>query len=137
MFRPAALLMFLALTSPALLVGCGGGGSSDQPELGKVSGTVTMDGQPLSNVTVTFVPQSGAPSFGVTDESGKYELTYSGSEKGAAIGEHKVSITTPTEGPPEPGYKDPVPTKYNENTTLTATVVAGDNPSIDFALDSK
>ncbi len=136
MFRSAALLMLLALiTSP--LVGCGGGGASDQPELGQVSGTVTMDGQPLPNVTVSFVPETGAPSNGVTDEAGKYELTYKGTERGAAVGQHKVSITTPTEGPPAPGYKDPIPAKYNENTTLTATVAAGDNPPIDFTLESK
>ncbi|QDU52918.1 carboxypeptidase-like regulatory domain-containing protein [Gimesia panareensis] len=121
-----------------LTVGCGGSAGSDQPDLGSVTGVVTMDGEPLSNVSVTFTPTEGRPSNGVTDETGKYVLGYLRDTQGAVIGTHQVSITTPQDAPTPPGqkYKDPIPAKYNTETTLTEEVKAGDN-TIDFKLESK
>ncbi|WP_417391838.1 hypothetical protein [Gimesia sp.] len=128
----------LFLLSFCLLTGCGDSGGSDQPDLGTVTGVVTMDGQPLSNVMVSFSPENGRPSIARTDEAGNYELGYLAETKGAVIGKHTVSITTPQENPTPPGqvYKDPIPAKYNSKTTLTADVKAGDN-TFDFQLESK
>lgn len=131
-------LLCLTTLCLCLTVGCGGGAGSDQPDLGTVTGVVTMDGEPLPNVSVTFTPAEGRPSNGVTDEAGKYELGYLRDTKGAVIGSHQVSITTPQDAPTPPGqkYKDPIPAKYNTQTTLTEEVKAGDN-TIDFKLESK
>ncbi len=126
-------IAFLAVCTLLSFAGCAGGESDGTPELGLVTGTVTMDGAPLANVTVTFNSSDGQASFGTTDAEGKYELTYRGDAKGAKIGDHKVVIETPLEAPPEPGYKDPIPAKYNSKTTLTAIVKAGEN-TIDFDL---
>lgn len=138
--KPVSFFNITLLSTLTLVfsVGCGGGGGSDQPDLGTVTGVVTMDGAPLANVTVTFNPEEGRPSNGRTDEAGKYELGYLRDTKGAVIGTHKVSISTPQEAPTPPGqtYKDPIPAKYNTKTTLTADVKAGDN-TFDFKLDSK
>lgn len=120
-----------------LCVGCGGGTADDAPQLGQVTGTVTIDGNPLANVSVTFTSEKNQVSFATTDDQGKYELTYRGSNKGAEVGTQKVIIETVLEAPAGPGYKDPIPAKYNKQTTLTATVKEGENPPIDFALDSK
>ena len=79
----------LALAIPLLLLGCG---NSDQPELGAVSGTVTLNGAPLSHVEISFAPELGRPSYGETDDKGKYELIYIRDTKGARIGKHKVSV---------------------------------------------
>ncbi len=128
------LLLVLAVTFCA---GCVGGGSEDLPEMGLVSGTVTMDGTPLANVSVTFTSTDGQASYGTTDADGKYELTFRGNIKGAKIGEHTVTIETPLEAPAGPGYKDPIPAKYNVKTTLTAIVKEGENPAIDFKLTKK
>ncbi|MCH9655664.1 MAG: carboxypeptidase-like regulatory domain-containing protein [Planctomycetes bacterium] len=119
-------------------VGCGGSGASDQPDLGTVSGVVKMDGQPLANVTVSFSPAQGRPSNGKTDTEGNYNLGYIGDTKGAVIGAHTVSISTPQEAPTPPGttYKDPIPAKYNVKTTLKEEVKAGDN-TINFDLVPK
>src|SRR5262245_49070668 len=57
----------LLLLGGALLAGCSGG---DRPELGYVSGTVTMDGEPLVGVIVTFKPEQGRPAVDVTDADG-------------------------------------------------------------------
>lgn len=124
-----------ALTALLVIIaGCAQG--TDAPKLGQVSGTVTLDGQPAKGVTISFTPQIGAASFATTDDAGKYSLNASGGAKGATIGTHTVSISTPTEGPPPPNYKDPIPAKYNTKTTLTADVKSGEN-TFDFALLSK
>ena len=108
------------------LAGCGAGG--DRPQLGRVSGTVTLDGKPLPDATVTFRHPQKRASHGTTDENGCYDLIYIRDEKGAAVGTHKVEIDTGTEETPEM-----VPAKYNVRTTLTAEVKAGKN-NVDFDL---
>jgi hypothetical protein len=107
-------------------------------ELAPVTGTVTMDGKPLAQALVRFLPQGGAvnrPSTGVTDVDGKYRLLYSAREEGTIVGPVKVEITT---GDPEQPklYPETVPTKYNTETTLTRDVQSGDNV-FDFDLQSK
>ncbi|WP_417386363.1 hypothetical protein [Gimesia sp.] len=128
----------LSIISLCIATGCGDSGGSDQPDLGTVTGVVTMDGQPLANVTVTFSPENGRPSIARTDEAGNYELGYLAETKGAVIGKHTVSIITPQENPTPPGqvYKDPIPAKYNDQTTLSADVKEGAN-TFDFQLESK
>ena len=118
------------------LCGCGGGGE-DIPELGTVSGAVTLDGKPLPGVMVVFQPQgaeAGRASMGKTDEQGRYVLTYNTELDGAAVGNHKVRVTTPTEHP-TPGFVDPIPAKYNTNTQLTKEVKPGEQ-TIDLTLKS-
>jgi hypothetical protein len=74
------------------VAGCGGGGA-DLPDLGTVSGKVTMDGQPLAGAVVIFTPVSGpGSSTGVADEAGEYKLVFR-QAIGAVVGSHKVSIS--------------------------------------------
>lgn len=120
---------------PAFLVclGCGGG------DVGYVGGTVTMDGAPLPDALVTFQPEGGRPSYGRTDQSGRYELIYTRDEKGAVPGKHTVSISTLQEGDPDEGTEsvpEKVPAKYNTNTELTREVEPGPN-EFDFDLSSE
>ncbi|WP_339746684.1 hypothetical protein [uncultured Rubinisphaera sp.] len=85
-----------------LFIGLGcGGGPGDAPNLGRVSGTLTIDGKPLENVLVSFAPEDGSrASTGVTDASGQYQLTYSTSEMGAKIGKHNVKISSYNDSDP-------------------------------------
>ena len=111
----------------------------DQPDLGKVSGVVTMDGAPLAGVQVSFAPEEGRASQAITDSEGKYELSYIGKTKGAKVGSHKVYITTYIEDDSDPEAqktKETIPKKYNKETTLTANVEEGSN-TFDFKLESK
>ncbi|MBD3674399.1 MAG: hypothetical protein HUJ26_12825 [Planctomycetaceae bacterium] len=107
-----------------VMFGCGGG-SSDAPDMGEVSGTITVDGKPGAGLMVTFQPESGRPSIGTTDDSGYYELDYTADLKGAKIGKGFITIVTPadegegySEGDEEGGEgyaesTDPIPAKYN------------------------
>ncbi len=119
----------------AVFVGCG------NSDVGLVTGTVKLDGQPLEGAVITFYPvvegsgkaNRGGASYGQTDAEGKYELVYNRSEKGAEIGPHKVVITTLEEGGGDygPGTPEKLPKRYNVETELTAEVTPGRN-TIDF-----
>ncbi|PQO25092.1 hypothetical protein C5Y96_26690 [Blastopirellula marina] len=126
----------------AAMTGCGAdnGKFSYQP----VSGTVTMDGEPLANATVAFVPQSsglesGRPSTGMTDASGKFHLQSLGGENGAVVGDHVVSISTMVVdmNTQEVTAKETVPLKYNERSELTFTVPSSGTDTANFDLESK
>ncbi|MEX0715541.1 MAG: hypothetical protein WD066_03100 [Planctomycetaceae bacterium] len=94
----------MALLSALAFAGCGG---SDGPKLGKVSGTVTLDGQPVAaGYVVEFIPhtEEGRPdssrrtSNGTTDDSGNYVLKHGTSEiEGAEIGKHGIVIANAQE----------------------------------------
>ncbi len=85
-------LKFLMMLLTVCCFGCSGGGADI--DLGAVSGVVTMDGSPLADAIVVFVPTEGNPSTGRTDANGNYELAHLGDSKGAVLGSHKVRIIT-------------------------------------------
>src|SRR5208282_1635072 len=110
----SALLIALFLSA-----GCGGG-----PAVGKVHGTVTLDGKPLPKAVVTFIPVGGGrQSSGFTDADGRYLLWFLGDRMGARVGKHKVRIhTSGTEETGRTHEKERVPEKYNTETTLECEV---------------
>jgi len=129
----------LALLLPAILVfsGCG-----DNRAPAKVTGTITLDGSPVVNAEVMFIPVSGERnSFGYTDGQGRYELRFTGQLTGAVIGEHRVEIRTGSseavysseDG--EPAAAETIPAKYNAESELTATLRSGNN-TVNFELTS-
>lgn len=78
----------------ALCAGCGGG-----PRIAPVSGVVTVNGKPQKGLIVSFQPlgskdnpNPGRGSTGVTDENGRFTLSYDGAESGAVVGTHRVRI---------------------------------------------
>jgi hypothetical protein len=117
------------------LPGCGG---RDHPEVGRVSGVVTLDGQPLPEATVMFQPTEGRASIATTDSAGKYSLTYLDGVPGARLGTHKVIIRTevPGEDGQPPIVREKLPKRYHDQTELTAEVKPGSN-TFDFALTSQ
>ena len=86
--RPPILLTFFALV--LVVIGC-----SDAPPLGKVSGTVTLNGNPVNKAVVVFQPEGAPASRGVADSNGRYELIYQMDTSGAVIGQHRVLIFLP------------------------------------------
>jgi hypothetical protein len=128
MTRRACLL---SVVLGLLLAGCGGRGAH---KVAPVSGRVKLDGEPLANATVQFVPVGGAAdqapppsSVGVTDKDGHYFLVLSNASKtkGAVVGKHKVMITLGSES----GSNDTVrtfhkqlPQRYNRKTELECDV---------------
>jgi len=125
----------VAVTMALAIIGCG---RSDLPELGYVSGTVTLDGKPFPNAMVQFHSEAGGrPGTGTTDKAGKYELVYTTGAKGAKVGSNRVEITTMwPDGEPPPGETERIPAEYNLASTLKKDVKPGRN-TFDFELRSK
>jgi hypothetical protein len=154
-FVPFVALVSVGLMA-AFVLGCGPTG----PSLGRVTGKVTLDDKPLTNVAVTFMPTGeGGSASGVTDANGNYELNHANG-KGAPVGKCKVAVTTvqkaqstvdmsqiPSDSPEyakaleasQSGYnvtfKEPIPEKYNVKTELQYDVKSG-TQTIDLKLKS-
>ncbi len=101
-----------------------------------------MDDKPLSNTSVLFVPEQGRPSGARTDASGKYELIYNDSKKGAVPGKYRIRISTKADasqdadGKPVPASPETIPLEYNDQTKLEFTVEEGKTNIADFKLKS-
>ena len=155
------MLRALCLTAVMFLpfaAGCGGGVEGGKPVF-KVSGVVTLEGNPLGGATVTFAPQDGQPTaFGRTDEGGNFVLTTYQYGDGAAEGKFKVLVnlnvasseSTSSSGDgsehepdnlehsstPAASSLSLVPAKYgsSSSTPLDAEVTAGGDNKFEFAL---
>jgi hypothetical protein len=89
---PRRFLNALIVTSTLMAVcGCSMG-----PQLGEVSGRVTMNGEAVPFAYVVFQPidPPGAYGSAYASESGEYALQYSKSRAGAPVGKHSVTIRT-------------------------------------------
>lgn len=140
----------LAAMVLALLVGC----SKTDPSLVAVTGTITLNDQPLTNATVTFIPKDGTPGFGgvgKTDATGRYKLAGSrDNEPGIPPGAYRVVVSkrlmpdgseVPADDNTPPMMspaKESLPDAYSSMaaSSLSATVAAGGGP-MDFALKHK
>ena len=145
------LVCVVVALSALLLSQPGCSGSGDQPELGQVSGTVTLDGKPLSGVAVVFQPESGRPARATTNAEGKYELKYIRETLGTKVGHNRVEIAPNEEGEddgepegdadgpqarrPVNSGKPSIPARYNTQSQLEADVKPGKN-TFDFKLES-
>lgn len=133
-------------------IGCGGG-SGFKANIAPVTGTVTVDGEPAEGLLVMFEPLGnnaasdkntdvGKASTGVTDASGKFELSYADGGKGAVVGKHLVKVMTMMgEGggaDPDavPASKYKIPARYNTESGRLEDVKEGEN-SITIEIKTK
>ena len=72
--------------------------SGTLPELGEVSGVITIDGRPLRGAWIVFRPlEGGRSATAQSDDEGKYELSYliyPRLTKGTRIGKNAVFVST-------------------------------------------
>ncbi len=137
----------------AALAGSSGCGSGDDLPRQAISGTVTLDGQPLDKGLIQFFPAAemeNALAAGAMIEGGSYSIPQSeglvpgnykvmisseGGDMKAAPGESTEAGAMPGLGPLHP--PDRIPAKYNSATTLTANVTAEGPNEFKFDLKSK
>ena len=147
--RPSLFAIMVCLTIlSAHLAGCGDGGSDGLPREA-ISGTVTLDDQPLPDGVIQMLPISMKDGIagGAIIKDGKYAIER---DKGLVPGQYRVVINGGQAGgaapPPDkpPGTfkspvvpKDPIPSRYNSESTLTADVKAGSSNSFVFDLKAK
>jgi hypothetical protein len=135
----------------------GAGGCNRGPEYGKVSGTVTFDGQPVADIEVVFLPDpestgKAGRSASYTDKDGHYSLMTDKGVDGAVIGTHHVLFndtsflpvpplppgTNPKSVPPRPQRKA-VPDRYGnlQHTPIKPVEVKAGTQTHNFDLSSK
>lgn len=125
------LIPTLLLVLSLLFLGCGGNG--DGPQLTNVSGTVTLDGEPLADASVEFAPieveqvsegVGGSGGNAATDPSGNYTVR-TGSQYGLQPGKFQVRIAKSTYN--EDGQEEQqVPARYNVESELEVTSSRGE-----------
>lgn len=138
--RPPSWALGVCLLATCLIAaaGCGGDGRH------ALEGTVTLDGQPLAEGQIAFVPQSGTggPTAGGKIRQGRFSIA---AKEGVLAGSFRVEITasrkTGKQATTETGEKfDQVeqylPARYNRQSELTAEVPDGGAKQLEFALQS-
>jgi len=131
MICPRGLALVVLASAMALAIaGCG---RSDLPELGRVQGTVTLDGKPLPGAAVGFYPLSGGrQALAIVDKDGKYDLTYVHGAAGAKTGPNEVTVFWPDDSEATAA----IPEKYNKKSELQFDVKPGKN-TFDIKMESK
>jgi hypothetical protein len=146
-YRPAKLVCLGAMLSIAVWVGCG----ADNP-LGRqaISGTVTLDGQPIAAGSIEFAPrQHGGVGSGAMITAGSYQIA---AAKGLPPGKYLVRIFAPEDAqaaPAEPSVPGPtgpsqpppgverIPPEYNAKSDKVVEVTAAGPNEFDFAIQTK
>jgi hypothetical protein len=138
---------------------CTYGPQADYGKLGlvEVSGTITLDGQPLSQAAVFFINEADSThSYGVTDQAGHYTLMLDSRKSGVIPGLRRVQIATDKnplgdsgfsgqvaetgeeedpDAAPKRSQNEKVPACYNERSKLKVEVTDNDT-KMDFELKS-
>ena len=138
MIRVLIGILMLGLT-----LGCGGGDGLDRAA---VTGKVTLDGTPIEEGSISFLPAGGTqgPATGGQIQNGQYSIA---AAEGPVIGHHRVEIRASRKTgkmitvPMDPSKKveevaQVVPKQYNSESTLEKDIAAGENVH-DFELVSK
>jgi hypothetical protein len=136
------LLASLAAAVWALCGGCGRSG----PERFAIGGQVTLDGVPIADGEILLRPDAttAGPTAAATIENGTYFIP---ADRGPIAGNYSVVITAQRKtgkkvqsemigAATTDQYEQYVPIKYNDATTLAATIDRS-RDDLDFALSSK
>lgn len=111
-FRFRRWVAFAACGALGWLGGCGDGRPTRVP----VSGSVMIDGKPLTSGSVFVIPEKARPAIGLIDKNGRFVLrTYDG-EDGCVVGKHRIAVTA-TEAIGNRGVRWLAPKKYSDVTT--------------------
>ena len=139
----ARALTFVVLAGLCgLATGCGG----DALDTVDVDGNVTIDGKPLENGIVRFVPvdEEGLLATGTIQKDGTFKLATKGTN-GTLRGEYKVSVVSQKidESVPERdrelgigGKVSAIPKKYNDPKTSGLTETIDSTRSIEITLSA-
>jgi hypothetical protein len=151
-FKEATLLTLFSM----LLISLPGCGSSGKNKIGRVSvsGDVTVEGTPLKEGTIRFVPteETSGPSAAASIKEGHYSIPV---RTGPVSGKYVVQITAAPDREIAALMEDPVamaaylkknrgrpkatalPEKYNRKSMLIVDVQPGEANDFDFHLDRK
>lgn len=132
-------LICLAVLTTCFGIGCGQQSVEHElPALVPVKGQLVLDGQPEPGVMVTLMPQgstTGQTAFGITNESGAFEIEYAMGGAGCPQGSYVIicsKLVTPDGKPIPEGKtaadvmaKEKIPVKYRSLDKPFQTVTVG------------
>ncbi|HVJ66746.1 MAG TPA: hypothetical protein VM510_02110 [Caulifigura sp.] len=136
------------LSATGILAGCGAARPESPPRY-SVSGTVTIDGQPLESAVIRFIPlpEVIGPKASVAITAGTFEIP---ADSGPVAGRHRVEIESSDHGGVAPddetslkelaaGKRKPVkpgkiPVIYNTRSTLQRTIQSDFANRFEFTL---
>ena len=127
--------LIAAIVVCVFAVGCGKAKTT-------VSGTVTLDGKPLAEALLQFVPLGPEGRTGAvrTDSQGRYQVELSPHPVRVAVSARTVvgQERDGKDGPMIDVFKELVPARFSDLHTseLTLTPLEGRNPGCDFSLTS-
>lgn len=138
----------LSVLAVLLNSGC----SDDGPRRMPVSGSVTVDSQPLNSGVIRFIPagESAGPGAMAKIVDGDFRFT---TQNGPVCGSHRVEVEvvdhlnfeidderafaeSVRKSGKSPMAKNPIPAAYNSASTLTATVTESEEQPLLFELRS-
>lgn len=118
----------------SLLVPIISGCSDSGPTLSPVSGTVLIDGKPVTHGFVRVMPEGYRPAHGKLDENGTFELTTETEGDGCVHGTHRVTVTA-LEMLPGSSQKWHAPKAYSDTSTSDLTVdISGPTSELEIDL---
>jgi len=136
-FRP----LMMGIIGSLVFAGCGGDEAG--PALHEVSGTVSLDGEPVQDGRIQFRSKTAeAKAYSAPITSGEYEVQ---TEPGSMSVEITASRIIPgkfgesasPDDPPPPLSEMYIPEQYNSKTTLTADIQADLDNVVPFDLTAK
>lgn len=108
-----------------------------------VTGRVTLDGQPVADALISFMPldPGGVSAVGQTDDDGTYDVQKSSDGTSLLRGRYAVRISTFLEGntdvdPPIKARPERIPAEYNVSSQLIVDLKPGAN-TCDFPLSTR
>lgn len=127
----------IGLVCVAATIGCG-------PPKTFVTGTVTLDGEPIERASVEFFPRDGKgrTAGGFSDPAGRYRVEVSPGEMRATVSLIKVvrqdRRQVSEENPDGNVMEEIIPPQFSDRkeTQLTVTPIEGTTTTADFTLSS-
>lgn len=102
------------------------------PPLGRVTGSIKIDGQPVRNARIEFYPaetlspsgggKNYATSMAISDGNGNFEVYYGANIPGAVVGKHTIMISAQDQH-----GREMVPPTWNSASTQMYEVKSGSN----------
>jgi len=128
--------LFATALLAGCLLGCGGGGGTPKPAMSRVTGTVTLDGQPLADGVLVADPadKSGLPAQAAI-VNGAFSFEATPGRKTVRVSRTEVSPEKDQYG--EPISREVLPARYNALSELAEVVPDGAEAVWKLELTSK
>ncbi len=137
--RKMVVVILLASCPGMMLTGCSTSERTNEPVAAPVSGTVTLDGNPIPRAQLLFIDVDATPARTYIAEAvdGKFRGAASAGKKRVEIRAYREDVSSSDAG--SPGDVDPqyLPSRYNADSELVVDVGPDGAAALSFAVTSR